>query len=450
MVWERLIGNRGKKPSETGGGAKGNKVPSEARLGICEQAGIPKPPQREVEPDWQTLLKKEAQLRHSQKLEAVGALAGGIAHEFNNLLQAISGYTNYAMEGLSPAEQRYQDLQQVLKAANRATTLTRSLLTFGRRQVLERRNIDLNQLITDLAKMIRPLIGEHIELEVALVPGTAIAYIDPGAIQQVLLNLCVNSRDAMPSGGKLIINTAKPVLKQAFWDFRPRAKLRRYVVLQVTDNGCGMSPEVKGHLFEPFYTTKEVGEGTGLGLATVYGIVQQHEGTIDVASEPGKGTTVKICLPATDATAHTDGTPGAMSSVPGGTETILVAEDESMVRELAVRILKNAGYTVLAASDGEEALRTFQEHSDVISLVLLDAVMPKVSGQDVCRQIKAQNPGMRIVFCSGYDRETSGSSLIRQENLPLVDKPYDPDALLRAVREVLDAEQACPLTIARV
>jgi PAS domain S-box-containing protein len=388
------------------------------------------------------LRKKEEELRQSQKLEAVGLLAGGIAHEFNNLLQAIGGYAECAREGLTPREQRYQDLQQIIKAADRAAMLTRQLLGFSRRCVLQPRNVDPNSVVTDLAKLLRPLIGERIVLTLVLTENAAAVFGDPGELQQVLLNLCLNARDAMPEGGQLVIKTDLVMLSEPFSDPRFRIRPGRHVVFGVTDTGCGISPEVQQHIFEPFFTTKELGKGTGLGLAMVYGLVQQHQGAIHVYSEPGKGTSFKLYLPAV--ARSTPGKPvEGPPRVAGGKETILVAEDDPLVRRLAVRILTAAGYQVLTASDGAEALRVFAEHRQDISLVVMDAIMPKLTGHEVYRRIKAQHPSARVIFVSGYDRETGQSQPLFRENLRLVEKPFDADTLLRSVREALDEEVEC-------
>jgi len=383
------------------------------------------------------LRQKDEQLRQVQKIEALGQLAGGIAHEFNNLLQAISGYTRYAMEGLSPEERRYEDLQQVVKASDRATTLTRQLLGFSRRHPIEPRNLDPNQVVADVADMLRPTIGEHVSLEV--IPGNNVGtvYADAAELQQSLLNLCINARDAMPSGGRLLLKTDTVVLTKAFRDPRFHITPGRHVVFSISDTGCGMSAEVQRHLFEPFFTTKGVGKGTGLGLPMVYGTVQQHNGAIDVSSEPGKGTTFNVYLPTADKYAEDD-TIEEPAHLPGGTETILVAEDEPMVRSLAVRILESAGYTVLAACDGDEALQVFEENRSAISLVLLDAIMPKTTGYEVCRRITTARPQVRVVFISGYDPDATQCDFIVEENLRLIEKPFDAAMLLNTVREVLD------------
>jgi PAS domain S-box-containing protein len=390
----------------------------------------------------EALRRKEEEFRQSQRMEAVGQLAGGIAHEFNNLLQAIGGYTKYAMEGLPVDGQRYQDLRQVCQATERAATLTRQLLGFSRRQTMERRNVDPNQLIVDLAKMIRPVIGEHIDLRVNSDDHAGTLYADPGELQQALLNLCLNARDVMPSGGRLILRTEAVVLSEDFCEFDSQLAPGRYVVFSVADTGCGMSREVKQRIFEPFYTTKEVGKGTGLGLAQVYGVVQQHGGTIHVYSEPGRGTTFKVYLPSVNTTPDAE-SEQAVSYAPGGSETILVAEDDPMACDLARRILITAGYSVMVASNGEEALQLFRANRDKISLLLLDVLMPKLSGHEVYRRVKEENADIEAVFCTGYDPETARSDVLSENNLPLVEKPFNPEKLLRTIREVLDVKEEC-------
>ncbi|HEY5315404.1 MAG TPA: ATP-binding protein, partial [Pirellulales bacterium] len=324
----------------------------------------------------EALRQRDEQLRHSQKMEAIGTLAGGVAHEFNNLLQAVQGYTQYAMEGMAADEQPYQDLQQVLKAAERAATLTRQLLGFGRRQMLEFVDLDANQLVQDVVKLLRPLIGEHVELNLVLGPSAGTVHADATQLQQLLMNLCVNARDAMPTGGHLLVKTEHLVLDGGYCELHADVQPGRYTVLTVGDSGCGISRENIQHIFEPFFTTKEVGKGTGLGLATVYGVVQQHKGTVRVYSELGIGTTFRVYLPSTENTIALEEQrpPDPRAS---GVELILVAEDEPLVRNLAVRILQGAGYQTLVARDGEEALQLFKTRESEISLALLDVVMPK-------------------------------------------------------------------------
>jgi PAS domain S-box-containing protein len=390
------------------------------------------------------LRQRDDQLRQSQKLEAIGVLAGGVAHEFNNLLQAICGYTTYAIEGLEPDDRRFQDLEQVLAAADRAATLTKQLLGFGRRQMLKRVDIDFNQLVIDLGKMLRPLIGEHICLDI--VPGENIGAIhaDPGLFQQVLMNLCVNSRDAMPGGGRLLVKTLDVTLSDAYCEIHTDMRPGRYVLLTVSDTGSGMTTEVMSRIFEPFFTTKEVGKGTGLGLAMVYGIVQQHGGMIQVYSEPGQGTEFKIYLPVVAVATAAEIIPPSRS-ITGGTETILIAEDEEIVRNLAARILGEAGYRVLLAGDGEHAIKIFEEHADTIDLALLDMVMPRLNGHDVYQRFKLRKPNLKAIFCSGYDPETSQVGFVTEVGMQLLQKPFDPDELLHTVRQVLDMPLATGL-----
>ena len=381
----------------------------------------------------------EVQFRQAQKMEAVGSLAGGIAHEFNNLLQAIRGYTQFAIEGLSPGEPRYQDLELVLKSADRATVLTRQLLSFGRRQVLQRTHVDPNQVIADLMKLLRPLIGENIELVAQLSPEAVAVYADAGQLQQVLLNLCINARDAMPAGGRLVIRSQSLCISEGFCSSHPHARPGQHVLLSVADTGCGMTPQVKTRIFEPFFTTKKPGEGTGLGLAMVYGMVEQHGGIVDVYSEPNLGTTFKVYLPIS-ARADAEAEHGDAEHPLGGKETILIAEDDAMVRDLTVRILRRAGYSVLVAADGAEAVELFETNADTISLALLDAVMPKLTGHQAYDRIKLKNPKFPVVFCSGHDPETTQVKLLVDQGVRMVQKPFDPDLLLRIVREVLDSQ----------
>ncbi len=397
----------------------------------------------------EALRKKEEQLRQAQKLEAVGTLAGGIAHEFNNLLQVILGYTRYVQEGVPPEGQAAEDLKQVLEAADRARILTRQLLDFSRRQAIQPRHVAINDLVRDFFKLLRPLIGEHIDVKLQLDEEVGVVLLDPGAAQQLLLNLCINARDAMPSGGEILLKTKAVDVGDAVVATDESLAPGRYAVLSIADTGSGMSPEVKARLFEPFFTTKEVGKGTGLGLPAVYGIVRQHGGAVHVDSEVGQGTTFKVFLPIAAAAEHAPAaamTEPAPRPTPEPQETILLAEDEPMVRELATRILEGARYRVLPASDGAEAVRLFEEHHDAISLVLLDAVMPELSGHEVHCRIRESHPNTKVVFSSGYDRETAQAQAISRQNLPLIQKPFDAGTLLRTVREVLDGETRCPMT----
>jgi signal transduction histidine kinase/CheY-like chemotaxis protein len=388
------------------------------------------------------LRQKDEQLRQSQKLEAVGSLAGGIAHEFNNLLQAIGGYTRYAMESLKPEEQAYKDLESVLQASDRAVSLTRQLLSFSRRQTVDRRHLDANEMVSDLTRMLRPLLGEHIKLNIHLGDNAGTVYADAGSFQQVLVNLCLNARDAMPTGGEITVTTERTQVTRDFAKHYTDLKPGPYVAISVTDTGHGMSPEVQEHIFEPFFTTKPIGHGTGLGLPTVYGIVQQHEGSIHVYSEPGHGSTFKIYLPAIES--ESDASPKQQATIiHRGNEVLLMAEDDPMLQDMGKRILEQSGYSVLTANDGEETLQMLYQHSDKISLVLLDTIMPKLNGQEVYFRIKEEFPKMPVIFCSGYDPESTHASFMRDEQLRLVEKPYNAPVLLQTIREVLDAETPC-------
>ncbi|MBN1476410.1 PAS domain S-box protein [Candidatus Sumerlaeota bacterium] len=379
----------------------------------------------------------EDQLRHSQKMEAIGQLAGGIAHDFNNLLMGILGYCDLALEDLPDTETVAEYLEEVRRASEQAATLTRQLLTFGRRQVLRPINLDLNDLVADLMKMVQRLIGEDIDLQI--MPGANLWPIcaDPSQLEQVIVNLCVNARDAMPEGGKLIIETENVTLsdESAEWGM----DTARFVVLTVRDTGVGMDPETVRHIFEPFFTTKEMGRGTGLGLATVYGIVKQHDGMIRVDSHLGLGTTFTISFPVATSRAPEDVGDETSSSQPrGGSETILLAEDEPMVRSLAERILRRAGYTVLSAPDGSVAVELFESHADAIDLAVLDVVMPRLDGHSVADRILATRPAVRVLFTSGYSADATRSREIERRGYQLLAKPYEPNTLLSKVREVLD------------
>jgi len=385
----------------------------------------------------QERIQMEERLRQSQKMEAVGQLAGGVAHDFNNLLLAILGYTELAIERLEPSSGVHEELEQVRTAAEKAASLIRQLLAFSRRQMLEPVNLDLNEVIANLVKMIQRIIGEHIMLDI--VPGHRLDTIraDCVQIEQVLMNLCVNARDAMPNGGRIIIETENVLLDEVFCRRHDGSQPGPHVLVSVTDTGSGMDEATRGRIFEPFFSTKEVGKGSGLGLATVYGIVKQHDGYIDVDSERGKGTTFRIFLPAIEkapelAEDQVTG-PG-----PGGTETILVAEDEAIVRNLAVRILKKAGYTVLCAADGREAIQVFEAHSDRIALVLLDLVMPERSGTEVYERIREIKPDIAVLVSSGYSASSIHAESLLKEGLQMISKPYAPRALLRTIRDLLD------------
>ncbi len=379
----------------------------------------------------------EEQSRRSQKLEAIGLLAGGVAHDFNNLLQIIGGYAAMAMEHLSPAEESHSHLTQVKTAADRASQLTRQLLAFGRRQPLQKTATDLNEVVTELLKWVRRLIGEHIVVEFTPVTGLPGITGDKAQLEQVLMNLCVNARDAMPGGGQITIRLQATTLDDEFCQAQAWAHPGQYVCLSVADSGQGMDQQTLAHIFEPFFTTKPREQGTGLGLSVVYGVVKQHEGFLHVTSTPGHGSNFEVYLPA--AFPATVATPPKNSmALARGTETILLAEDESGVRVLAQLLLERAGYRVLTAVTGEEAVHTFNQHADAIQLLVLDIVMPKLSGPETYEKILAKKPGLPVLFCSGYSSNSLLTEYDRHPEVGFIQKPYQIDELLAQVRRLLD------------
>jgi two-component system cell cycle sensor histidine kinase/response regulator CckA len=378
----------------------------------------------------------EERLRQSGKMEAIGQLAGGVAHDFNNLLTAIQGYTEMMLAERSGEEdQDTHRLQEIQKAALRAVTLTRQLLTFSRREVVQPRLVELNEVIRDFEGMLQRLIGEDIELRTRLAEELPSVYIDPGHLEQVILNLVVNAREAMSLGGRITIETEQvqvdETMAQDYPDFDPG----EYVVLAISDTGKGMDAETQAHLFEPFFTTKK--QGTGLGLATVFGIVQQAGGHISVYSQPKQGTTMKIRLPAMTGRA-TKEVPKAQAEAPRGDETVLVVEDEPAVRELMARMLELQGYRVLAAATGEEALRLVAAHHDEIRLLVTDVIMPTMSGREVARRASRQLPGLKVLYTSGYTDGAIEQHGILKEGMAFLQKPFTVNDLAHKVREVLD------------
>jgi signal transduction histidine kinase/ActR/RegA family two-component response regulator len=379
----------------------------------------------------------EERLRQAHKMEAVGRLAGGVAHDFNNLLTIIRGNSDLLIDREGADNFHRRCVEQIQKAAGRAVSMTRQLLAFSRMQVLQPRVIELNTIVAEMGKMLPRLIGEHIEYSFLSDPKLASVKADPGQIEQVILNLAVNARDAMPNGGKLIVRTLDVTLDKAEARRRPPMTPGQYVLLSVTDTGHGMDDATKTHIFEPFFTTKEVGKGTGLGLATVYGVVKQSGGFIWVISSPGKGTTFEIYLPQASGPVARLDVESKPSTIPQGTETILVAEDEAGVRELACQFLRVKGYTVLDAGDGFEALEIAGRHPGVIDLILSDMIMPKMNGGELARKLKAIRPKIRVAFMSGYSefsRAEMGSDFPRA---PILQKPFSPASLVGIVREAL-------------
>mgnify|MGYP001166007146 CR=1 FL=1 len=386
---------------------------------------------------------QEAQLKllQSQKLSALGQLAGGIAHDFNNLLQAILGYADLAMQKTQHENSWKHDLDMIKTASEKAAALTRQLLAFGRRQVLQQLDLSLGQVIQEVSKMLKRIIGEQVSLDIVQ-SSRKIVHIDPQQMEQVLLNLCINARDAMPGGGTITIETSDIKIDAKTPYRQLGAPPGSYVLLSVKDEGCGMDKEVLDHIFEPFFTTKEVGKGTGLGLATVYGIIHQHNGFLDVWSERGKGSIFKVLLPAATngsikPTVQRDPSDAGEIKVSGGHETILVAEDDALVRDLETEILQGAGYKVLTAADGQEAIDIFQAQSQHISLLLVDAIMPKKSGYEVCKLVRSIRSDIPVVFCSGYNTGDLPGQIDESAHLTSISKPVRANDLLQNVREAL-------------
>jgi len=380
----------------------------------------------------------EEQLLVSQKMEAVGRLAGGVAHDFNNLLGVIVGYSDLVLDAFPSEDPRHQQLEQIKKAGLRATLLTRQLLTFSRKQVCQRVVLDINALVTDFNKMLRRMVGEDIELANALQPGLGQIKADPGQIEQVIMNLVVNSRDAMPNGGKLIIETANMDLDEDYCLLHPSVQPGHYVMLAVSDSGSGMDTKTQARIFEPFFTTKEEGKGTGLGLATVYGVVKQSEGHIWVYSELGKGTTFKIYFPRIDEPAQSAVTHRDVAASLRGSETILLAEDSTLLRVLTCALLENNGYKVIAAENGMEAVKLAERCDRPIHLLLTDVVMPGMSGRELADRLAVNRPDMRVLYMSGYTNDVIGHHGVLEPGLSFLQKPFSQEALTHKLREVLD------------
>ncbi len=383
----------------------------------------------------------QEQYLQSQKMESVGRLAGGIAHDFNNLLTVINSYAVLAVEGLRDGDPLKTDVQEILVAGQRAATLTRQLLAFSRKQILKPMVLDLNDLVGGVEKMLGRIIGEDIELQIVVGDGLGKVTGDPGQLEQVLMNLVVNARDAMPKGGRLTIETANVELDAPPTVDHPSGLKGSYVMLSVTDDGVGMTDEVRRQVFDPFYTTKKVGEGTGLGLATVYGIVKQSEGEIYLDSEPGRGATFRVYLPRVAETHEAPRRPDTGEYVLRGTETVLVVEDDEAVRNLTGRILASAGYTVVTAAGGGEALLECEQNGSNIQLVLTDVVMPKMSGIEIRDRLAVSFPSLKVLFMSGYSADAMVHSGLGAETDHLIDKPFSPKDLLKKVRMVLDGDR---------
>ena len=379
----------------------------------------------------------EEQLRHSQKMEAVGRLAGGIAHDFNNLLTAIIGYTEIVLYSLDPKDDRRADAEEIGRAAMRAADLTRQMLAFSRRQVLQPKIIDLNTALTKVEPMLRRMIGEDIVMTVNGRAANAFVRVDPGQVEQVVMNLVVNARDAMPQGGRLNVETGEAVLDAAAVADSPDAQPGEYVMLSVSDTGVGMPPEVRARIFEPYFTTKEVGKGTGLGLSTAYGIVRQSDGHIAVASEPGLGTTFRIYLPRSEAPKPVAVEAGG-ERMPEGTEHILLVEDDSSVRRLGKELLVRLGYSVTEAASGRAGLALGSDDTRHFDLALCDVILGDMSGPAVAEALRALRPTIRVLYMSGYTDEAIFKTGVLDEGKPFLQKPFTPMQLSRKIREVLD------------
>jgi len=381
----------------------------------------------------------EAQLVQSQKMEAIGTLAGGVAHDFNNLLTVIIGNAQLSLMSIIKDESLRTQIEEIMKAGDKAASLTRQLLAFSRKQIVQPRILDINELLTDIKKMLGRLIGEDIELLTIQAPALWQVEIDPCQIEQVIMNLAINARDAMPKGGKLTIETANFDLNENY--FREYGiegkKSGHYVMLAISDTGCGMDKKTREHIFEPFFTTKEIGKGTGLGLSTIYGIVKQNNGFIWVYSEPGKGTIFKVYLPnVKDAEPEEKEQPPVDD--PGGFETVLIVEDDDNLRKFAQKALQQHGYKLLVAENGKDALKVCKEYDGQIDLMITDVVMPKMGGREAADRLQPLYPQMKVIYMSGYTDNAIVHHGVLESGLNFLEKPFSPEALVRKARETLD------------
>jgi len=383
----------------------------------------------------------ELQLRQAQKMEAIGRLAGGVAHDFNNLLMVIKGHTELLLNELPPSDHIAHKIEQIDRSADRAAALTRQLLAFSRMQILQPQVINLNSIVEEMGKLLPRLIGEDIELVVRADQELGAIRADASQMEQIIMNLAVNSRDAMPNGGMLIIETQNADLDQTYTASHPMMKPGAYIQLTVSDNGCGMDAETQSHIFEPFFTTKEKGKGTGLGLATVYGIVKQSGGFIWVYSELGKGTSFKIYIPRVDQVEERSSAATPTAEVPTGTETVLLTEDEQDVREIAREFLESGGYKVVEANDASEAVQLARQHGGAIDLLVTDMVMPGITGQELAMQLQREYPGLCIVYMSGYSEHAATEMANADPTVRFLSKPFSRGAILRTVREILHSRK---------
>ena len=412
-------------------------IHDEARL-TRDSAGRPV----EVFGSWVDITERKAlemQLLQAQKMEAVGQLAGGVAHDFNNVLTAIAGYAELLREDLPSEDARRGDAEEIIRATERAAALTRQLLAFSRRQVLAPRVLDLNTVVASVDNMLRRLIAADVELRTALAPELGAVRADPGQLEQVIMNLVVNARDAMPRGGKLTIETANAELDESYALEHPAVVAGPFVMLAVSDSGVGMDAATQARIFEPFFTTKEKGKGTGLGLATVYGIVKQSGGNIWLYSEPGRGTTFKIYLPRVDQPLELPAPTPASRETPRGTETVLLVEDDEAVRTLARKMLASHGYTVLAAPSGADALELAASHAGPIHLLVTDVVLPGMSGRELATRFQSVRPGLKVLYTSGYTDDAVVHHGVLDPGIAFLQKPFTSGTLARKVRETLDS-----------
>jgi len=381
--------------------------------------------------------KTELRMHQLEKFEAIGKLAGGIAHDFNNVIGAIMGWAELGAEEVAENTRAAKFFQNIRAQSERAAGLTRQLLAYARRQTLEPRIVNLNQMIGETTALLQKVIGEQIEMKLVLAPDLQTTRADPSQMEQVLMNLCFNARDAMPDGGQLLIETHNVELDETYTQRHEYARPGHYVGMSVSDTGIGMDTATMNRIFEPFFTTKEVGRGTGLGLATAYGIVKQHDGLIEVYSEPGKGSMFRVYLPMVSGAAHSKAD-GVEDAVRGGTETILVAEDHAGNLEMVDEILRKLGYQVILAKDGEEAVEKFCESHNRIAMLLLDVVMPRMGGPEAYERIHRIKPDVPVIFSSGYSEESARLASLAEQGAVLMQKPYGPKTLARKIREVLD------------
>jgi two-component system cell cycle sensor histidine kinase/response regulator CckA len=379
----------------------------------------------------------EDQFRQAQKMEAVGRLAGGVAHDFNNLLLVISGYAEVILEQLERGSTLHQKAMAIQQSADRATTLTRQLLAFSRKQLLELKVVDVNAIVSDMERLLRPLIGEDIELVTKLTDNLGRTRADSGQLEQVLMNLVVNSKDAMPEGGKITIMTEDVTLDDSYRREHTFIKPGQYIMLSVSDTGVGMSKETQAQIFEPFFTTKEKGKGTGLGLSTVYGIVKQSGGYVFVQSEPDRGSAFRIYLPRVDDPAETHGPTKTAQEATNGSETVLLVEDEESVRQLVKETLAAKGYRVLEAENGKAGLEVAQGFDGKIDMVITDVVMPGMSGRELAKQLVAQRPGTKVLYLSGYTEDSVVQQDVLGSGASFLQKPFTLQTLAKKVREIL-------------